>query len=70
MIRPPAPETITVTCAVCRTSALAARVRASLGAYGATWLQPPPGWYVVLGGAAPHVRCPGCLVGSSGGSHG
>lgn len=70
MLTRPKAETIAVKCAVCRTSALAARVRVSLGAHGVTWLQPPPGWYALLGNAtgAPHVRCPGCLVGK-GGSH-
>ncbi len=49
-------------CTACGCKAPGELHAASLGPYGAEWLSPPKGWFVLLGVREPFMRCPDCLA--------
>lgn len=49
-------------CTVCKRTAEGELHAASLGPYGAEWICPPAGWWVLLGSGEPFLRCPDCLA--------
>ncbi len=49
-------------CTLCGRIAPGELHAASLGPFGAEWLSPPRGWFVLLGVREPFLRCPDCLA--------
>lgn len=54
-------EVIDFKCALCNKVEKGRSYRVSLGEYGADWIQPPAGWWVLLNCEAAHTRCVRCL---------
>ena len=49
-------------CTVCGLRASGEIHSADLGPFGAEWITPPAGWFVLLGVREPFMRCPDCLA--------